>query len=270
MKQPVLGTWECTFITPQMAADMLTRNVHRNRPLNKGRIKLYVEAMRRGDWPLTHQGIAFKVDELHDGQHRLTAIVQVGIGQWIWVYRYPVEQPSALHQIDRGASRTDAQAAYISGRDLAASDSSYLRVVAFGRSTFEYTRKLDAAEWLRIVDKYQPVVEWLHEIGFRSKRRGFSVAAILGAFGRASFHLPNSIVARCADVYLSGQPAGPHESAALRLRELALQLGKNSDRYGRRDVYLKACAAIKSFAAGKPVKRLIATESPDEPFPLPE
>ncbi|WP_020500436.1 hypothetical protein [Sciscionella marina] len=62
-------------ITPQKAETMLEANTS-NRPLSKPVVRAFAEAMRRGEWQVTHQGIAFDTNGvLVDGQHRLAAIV---------------------------------------------------------------------------------------------------------------------------------------------------------------------------------------------------
>jgi hypothetical protein len=49
-------------------------------PLSKRTVRDFAEAMRRGDWRLTHQGIAFDASgALVDGQHRLAAIVEADV-----------------------------------------------------------------------------------------------------------------------------------------------------------------------------------------------
>jgi hypothetical protein len=48
-----------------------------NRPLTRSRVVEYAAAMERGEWLVTHQGIAFdSAGVLLDGQHRLAAIVE--------------------------------------------------------------------------------------------------------------------------------------------------------------------------------------------------
>ncbi|MDQ2738234.1 MAG: hypothetical protein M3Y35_06395, partial [Actinomycetota bacterium] len=62
-------------ITPKKAAEYLEANTA-NRPLSTAVVKSFAEAMTRGDWMVTHQGIAFgSGGVLVDGQHRLAAIV---------------------------------------------------------------------------------------------------------------------------------------------------------------------------------------------------
>ena len=66
------------IITPAKAAAMLAANTA-NRPLSKSVVRVFAEAMRRGEWLVTHQGIAFDVSGvLVDGQHRLAAIMEAG------------------------------------------------------------------------------------------------------------------------------------------------------------------------------------------------
>lgn len=67
-------------ITPEKARDMLAENTG-NRTVRHGWIAELVDIIQRGDWVLTHQGIAITSDgRLLDGQHRLHAIVESGIG----------------------------------------------------------------------------------------------------------------------------------------------------------------------------------------------
>jgi hypothetical protein len=47
-------------ITPKKAAELLEANTT-NRPLSKPVVRAFAEAMKRGDWLVTHQGIAFDV-----------------------------------------------------------------------------------------------------------------------------------------------------------------------------------------------------------------
>ncbi|MFE7193753.1 hypothetical protein [Kitasatospora sp. NPDC057541] len=63
-------------VTPEIAEEFLSR-ASVNRPLDKGQVRTLAEAIIRGEWRLTHQGIAFdKAGELLDGQHRLHAIIE--------------------------------------------------------------------------------------------------------------------------------------------------------------------------------------------------
>jgi hypothetical protein len=65
-------------VTPSMAQEWLEKNVD-NRPIRHKTVEGMAQAIRRGEWVLSHQGIAFgKSGNLVDGQHRLSAIVEAG------------------------------------------------------------------------------------------------------------------------------------------------------------------------------------------------
>src|SRR5947199_10315040 len=66
-------------ITPKKAAEYLGLNTA-NRPLSNRTVREFAAAMRRGEWRVTHQGIAFDTTgALVDGQHRLAAIVEADL-----------------------------------------------------------------------------------------------------------------------------------------------------------------------------------------------
>jgi hypothetical protein len=76
------------LVTPEMALEILeSRNGVNRRKRNWWAVAL-AKAMRRGEWIVTHQGIAFDTDgSLLDGQHRLTAITLTNIAQTMFVFR---------------------------------------------------------------------------------------------------------------------------------------------------------------------------------------
>jgi hypothetical protein len=66
-------------ITPVQAEELLKWN-QGNRPINIGAVDRLAAAIQRGEWILTHQGIALAPDGmLLDGQHRLMAIAKAGV-----------------------------------------------------------------------------------------------------------------------------------------------------------------------------------------------
>ena len=100
-------------ITPAKAADMLDANIT-NRPLAKSTVRAFAEAMERGDWLVTHQGIAFDSDGvLVDGQHRLAAIIEADVPVDMTVFT-DVE-PDTFDVLDTGKRRTAADVLAIEG-----------------------------------------------------------------------------------------------------------------------------------------------------------
>lgn len=65
------------FITPQIAINYLAKN-KANRPVSQKIINHYKNEMKKGNWLLTSETIAFSdKDRLIDGQHRLNAIASL-------------------------------------------------------------------------------------------------------------------------------------------------------------------------------------------------
>jgi hypothetical protein len=101
-------------VTPAMAEAMLATSVG-NRPLRHGWVRELDDAMRRGEWKLTHQGVAFDTNgHLRDGHHRLTAIVKSGRPAAVWVVLGV--DAAAVDAMDRGRGRTVSDAMMIDKR----------------------------------------------------------------------------------------------------------------------------------------------------------
>lgn len=104
---------EVLDVSPQLADEWLTRNTS-NRPLSKSTVQQLAGRIERGEWQLTHQGIAFdENDVLIDGQHRLAAIVKAGITVPLTV-THGVPR-SAFTVMDTGRKRTGRDALALAG-----------------------------------------------------------------------------------------------------------------------------------------------------------
>ena len=76
---------EVVFVTPSLAVEMLTRNA-RNRKLTPGHVDEFEALLRRGEMCLNGSTIGFDTSgNLLNGQHRLNAVVNTGIGFWVVV-----------------------------------------------------------------------------------------------------------------------------------------------------------------------------------------
>lgn len=93
-------------VTPELAAEWLKSNTA-NRAVIIKQVEALAEAIKRGEWRVTHQGIAFAVDgSLLDGQHRLHAVVKAGVAVQMRVTRgLPLDTRDA---IDTGTTRRAA------------------------------------------------------------------------------------------------------------------------------------------------------------------
>lgn len=97
---------ELLMVSPDLAAMWLQANTN-NRPVKASVVKTYAEAIKRGEWKTSPQGISFSVSgRLLDGQHRLMAICSCGLSAPIYVtYDVPDD---AFEVLDQGARRSYA------------------------------------------------------------------------------------------------------------------------------------------------------------------
>ncbi|HKS97907.1 MAG TPA: hypothetical protein VJT31_00125, partial [Rugosimonospora sp.] len=114
-------------VSPKKAAEYLQRNTA-NRPLSKRTVREFAEAMRRGEWQVTHQGIAFDTTgALVDGQHRLAAIVEADMPVDVTVFtEVPV---GAFDVLDTGKRRNAADVLAIEGEKSAVMLAAMVRTV---------------------------------------------------------------------------------------------------------------------------------------------
>jgi hypothetical protein len=114
-------------ITPAKAAELLEANTT-NRPLSRPVVKAFAEAMERGDWMVTHQGIAFDVNGvLVDGQHRLAAVIEADVPVEMTVFTEVDE--GTFDVLDTGKRRTAADVLAIEGERSSATLAAMVRTV---------------------------------------------------------------------------------------------------------------------------------------------
>lgn len=122
-------------ISPKRAAEMLTANTS-NRPLSRTTVRSFADAMRRGEWQVTHQGIAFDTrGVLVDGQHRLAAVVEADLAVEMTVFT-DVDQ-NTFDVLDTGKKRNAADVLAIEG------EKSTTLLAAMVRTVWQYGNRPD-------------------------------------------------------------------------------------------------------------------------------
>ncbi|HEY3502740.1 MAG TPA: hypothetical protein VGN37_08170 [Actinocatenispora sp.] len=124
-------------VTPEKAAMLLQANTS-NRPLSAALVHTFAEAMRRGDWQVTHQGIAVGAGgRLVDGQHRLAAVVEAGVPVEMLVF-HDVDE-STFDVLDTGRRRNAADVLAIEG------EKSTVQLASMVRTVWLYDNRPDGA-----------------------------------------------------------------------------------------------------------------------------
>lgn len=151
--QPIMRV-AIEYVDPGLAKEMLRFNTI-NRSLRGTHVDFFKELLRRGKFgrtaaDVTHQPIAIATDgTLLDGQHRLTAIVETGIGAYLLVATDCDKRTFPL--IDRGRSRSTSDALHITNREA-----------AIGRLLFGISQNLMG--WGTITDdQVSETLDWARE-----------------------------------------------------------------------------------------------------------
>lgn len=154
-------------ITPELAAGWLEQNTTDNRVVRTAWVNLLADAIRKGQWRLTHQGIAFDTKgQLVDGQHRLWAIIEAGTAVDMAVTTGV--EPKAFTVFDIGAKRTLADSLNAPQKTIEVC----ARICRFMKGSGP--TPADVAPYLA---KFGSATDQLHE-RVSEMRRGVSVASI--------------------------------------------------------------------------------------------
>ena len=247
-------------VTPAMASRWLAYNT-RNRDVNDPRIAMFAADMKANRWQLTHQGLAFYEDGvLADGQHRLRAVVEAKVAvPFLVTTGLPVEsgqsidqnRPRQLHDAIKIAGTAD----WIDRNDVALIRFLIADMKGSGRAVSVYQVVEYGQRWK---DPIQAVMSLATQ-----KKKGMAHSGVTACYFCALVAgEPLEKLRRFATILYSGEIAGPHENAAIRLREYlmtnaAAWVGTNN----RMDSCSRTMRAIQSFCKDEPLKVLRAPEN---------
>lgn len=164
-------------ITPAQALALLAKN-YGNRPINRKHVTALANAMRRGEWKTTHQGIALSPDHrLLDGQHRLLAIAEARVTvQMLVAFDVP---PDAFIALDRGRIRDVGMTLGVTQSQVATARLA-LGIMQGGNKSLDFSisQVRDAVEWL------SPVWHATREAAPQTKKARSSAAVYLAIMAR--------------------------------------------------------------------------------------
>lgn len=257
---------EIINITPAQAKQWLDKNT-KNRQIREERAVQYADDMKAGRWRFTHQGIAFYIDgTLADGQHRLHAITLYNKPVPMLVTRgLPQETGQAIDQnlprMTHDAIRIGGGPAWIE-RNLVASVRVLLNYMNADTKAHSVAEIVDYAK--RYADDLQ-----LAQAFVAIKKRNVTSASIAACYFCAmQAGEDKDKLKRFAEIMLHGEIAGPHENAAIRLREFLISEGARAWMgYARMETARKVQRAIQLFCEGKATAKLYTPEKLIYPIP---
>lgn len=253
------------YISPAKAEQMLNKNTE-NRKLRPGHAETLAADMKAGTWTTCYAPIViYDTGIIADGQHRLWAIVDSGIGQWFLIVR-GADKASGLN-IDMGLGRTLVDNARISGVDTGLSTTllSLCRAIEAGdRANIGRGKGQTNTQRLAHVSKHREAAQFaIHNGG---KGRGFNNAIINGAIARAWYVEPDKErLTAFGKVFSSGFGEGEEDSAAIAMRNY-FQSNQFLVTTGWRDAFLKAQNAVYYFMRRR--KLFVIKGLADERYPL--
>lgn len=253
---PPSGAFES--ITPDIARAMLEHN-KRNRSLIASRLATYVEAMKRGEWRQTHQGIGFGADgTLHDGQHRLLAIVQANVPVTMFVVRgLPA---NAREAIDTGGGRSAIDnLAIVEGVVLHRTMGAALNVIWMATVAKSLTRNATTIELRDTMLKHLSGVEAAKKL-FPRSTRGICRSGFVAAFVYAYPTAPEKIAAAATTFYDGANLQ--HGDPMYTLRGYALRKGTGRHERGDAvDDFRRALGMIAAELDGEKRQRVFVKDT---------
>jgi hypothetical protein len=248
-------------IDPETAMVWLRRN-KLNRKVSQTAVARYARDMAAGNFPYTHQGIAFdKNGQLLDGQHRLHAIIQSGCTIPMQV---TVNMPPEVRiAIDQGKSRTVADVATLKTSTPIESKMSAvaMRMLASTNANSWSGTRTDAVDFIM---KHLPAI--LYSIDHLPQKARISYAAVRAVIARAWYSVDTMLLERFCRILVSGGYA-PEEEAVFKLREFIINKSCRS-KDDARDIYAKTEWILNKFINGECPKVLAKVDR--ELFLLPE
>ena len=267
MERKMNMTMNYEFITPEMAAELLETNTE-NRKISKGTVAAYTQDIIAGNWDES-VGVAISIDEngvLRDGQHRLTAIVQAGIGIHTWVCRGVSSE--GIYDNNRKRSNSDQISIMRADFDNVYKSTRYIsvvRTIIANADGGNYRRPVTPKEIIDFTEKNKDDLD-----GFFLNVPQTTVAKISLAVVHLSLFMAymdgvdlNDLL-DFYDVLCSGMSTKPEEFPIIAYRNYL----KDARSIDTSHAEIARCQyAVKKYLTGSCVKRTMAPKELIYPFP---
>lgn len=238
------------FVTPALAAAYLKKNTE-NRPIRRPRVEDFKLILQNGEIEITGQAISFGADGiLYDGQHRLTAVVETGIGAYFLVVEGLLK--SSRRAIDRGLKRTTSDNIFFSGGPRLTETGS-ARLSALWTLPYAIThRPASNSEIVACYEKHREAFDAISEIFGNVKR--YSISAVAAAFMLAYRENP-ALVKGMASQYITGEGL-TKGSPAMILRNSVERRSGGLTAMEKREIFMQACSMIAAHLDNVPRRRV--------------
>lgn len=239
-------------VSPEIAVQWLEKNYPGNRRVQQGRIALYQSVMERGEWTLSHQGIAFGVDgHLRDGQHRLWAIVKSGRTVDMMVSFNVPNDAYLVTDTGMAKSLSDRmELDRVRGKDMVAT----VRAAITGLGGVSTSYGVPEYDIRAFINRFSDDVH--NVVSFQGKWIYYK-APVRGAVLRAWLNEDRNDVARFVNSLLdNGMNEAPIQQAML-LRDWQVRAGRSSSQtVSRSALYGVACRCIEAYLKGETLRKL--------------
>jgi hypothetical protein len=254
---------EWVLVTPDMAKEWLEANV-KNRRQMPDLWKSYARDMTEGFWRTTHEGAAFDIEgNLIDAQHRLLAIVESGVSQWLLVTRNL--SPEAIESINRGKVRTFAHILQIMGYKSNHRYGATARRMLFGPSS--KAQGVTDSALRQFIDLNAEAIAFALSV----IKPNVGPASVAGVVARAYYHSTIDKLTRFAEAmldHIKTEDSQPGDKSARKLKTVSEANGHAGGSGGQLVLYRKAQNALYHYLNNIDVKKL--DECSTDLFPIPK
>lgn len=239
-------------VTPAMATIWLKQNVD-NRRLRHSVVEQYARDMENDAWRIKPVAVCF--DErgaLGNGQHTLNAIIMSGVAQELLVARNVPR--TSIAAMDVGLRRSMNDVAKFCGMEIDFRRSAIGRVLRWG------PQDRTAKSFQELFEAYQQHARAIDFVCANSPKQKGTNSVVLAVCAKAAYTADRSKIVRFLEIMATGIVDGPHETSAIRLRELCRnnKMGANTGLI-RCELYEKTTSALHHFLKGLPVTKLYGT-----------
>lgn len=157
---------EIVTLTPELAAQFMSRNAN-NRPLAAAAVRNYAAAIKRGEWVFNGEALIFDEDDnLLNGQHRCSAVIQAGVPIEVLAVRGVGRD--AFKTMDQGKRRTAGDVLGVAGEknpnNLAAAAKAYEQI-----TTRALVRTFTPSMALKVIERVPALRFWANQYASRKR-----------------------------------------------------------------------------------------------------